>query len=87
MTFKAKIRKVGNSFVLTLPKSVYTEQGLKEGIVYTFSVEKDIKEANVYTKPKNIIISPQNVITRFNDKHQSKLCPKHRVNRITCGCE
>ena len=78
--FKAKLRQIGNSQGVYIPKKVIT--GYNIGDVITLSLEGVI--TNVYTGNKQKVITPQE-ITKPN--FNTAWCKKHDVMKGTCGCK
>lgn len=78
-TFKAKLRKIGNSLGVIIPANVITSY--KQGDEIELNVIT--KDSNVITKPANVITKKNNVITPFN----TKWCKKHDVMIGSCGCK
>lgn len=85
MTFKAKLRKIGNSLGVITPKEVITDY--KEGDVITLTLEKVIT-----SKPGKEIYTPENIqrlgmkaIRR--PKFNTNWCSKHSVMKGSCGCK
>ncbi len=77
MKFKAKLRKIGNSVGVLLPREVITGTKLGEDI-----------ELEVITNQANLPLEGNNVITavvkpRFN----LNWCSKHNAYKGTCGCK
>lgn len=76
--FKSKIRKIGNSYGVIIPKNVITSLNLDEEI-----------EINVITpsdSPEDLAPIPAVSKKRPILAKKPKLCPKHQVNPISCGC-
>ena len=76
MIFSSKLRKIGNSLGVIIPKNVITNW--KEGNVITLDV---ITKRNVITKKKNVITSKR------TNPGLVKWCDKHDTWNITCGCK
>ena len=73
MTFKAKLRKIGNSLGIIIPMNVITNY--KKG---------DEIELNVITGPIKESV-PIKMI--FNQRKPYKWCNKHDVSTLTCLCK
>ena len=78
MTFKAKLRKIGNSIGIYIPRNVITNY--KIGDVLEFNVitseepDKPILEEPKFEEPKKT--------------YNAEMCPKHPGSRKgTCGCK
>ena len=84
MTFKAKLRKIGNSLGVIIPYKVITYYKEGDEIELDVITKGEItpnKDPNVITKP---LIEEKPVITKsFN----TKWCSKHGSMKGTCGCK
>ncbi len=82
MRFKAKLRRIGNSVGILIPRDVIT--GIKLG---------DEIDVDVITNPLNEVITerekPLSVITPSLQRKvfNSKWCEKHNAYRGSCGCK
>ena len=50
MDYETKIKKLGNSYAVLIPKEVLQEEGLKENSNVHVSLEKNIRNQNVLKK-------------------------------------
>jgi len=83
MTFKAKLRRIGNSLGIYIPRNVITSNRVG-----------DIIEVNVITSASNVITSTDNVITQnrakqkaIKRKFNTQWCDKHSTFKGSCGCK
>ena len=74
MTFKAKLRKIGNSLGIIIPMNVITNY--KKG---------DEIELNVITGPIRESVPIKMVFNQ--EKKPYKWCNKHDVSTLTCLCK
>jgi antitoxin component of MazEF toxin-antitoxin module len=73
MKFKAKIRRIGNSQGIYIPKNVITNNKIGDEI-----------ELQVITSDTKLPEKPKKVIT-LNKSWD--WCEKHSTSRIKCGCK
>ena len=80
--FKAKLRKIGNSLGVYIPKDVITSYKIGDEI----ELNVITKQSNVITKPK--VKKPDVYTEKFQEKtpFNTKWCKKHDVMKGTCGC-
>jgi len=82
MKFKAKLRKIGNSLGIIIPKNVITSY--KQGDEIELNViTSGHKEDNVITPKEDITPSPLPDRVRFN----TQWCNKHNTYKGTCQCK
>lgn len=79
MRFTAKLRKIGNSLGVIIPKNVIT----------SYKIGSEI-ELNVITSGQKEETKEKKVITQEPPKERSrsvKWCSKHDSFKCTCGCK
>lgn len=82
MTFKAKLRKIGNSIGVIIPKNVITSYKVGDEValnVITSGGIEEEKELNVITSSK------RKPITSYTRAYI--WCNKHDTSTITCKCK
>jgi len=91
MKFKAKLRRIGNSQGIYIPKNVITSYEIGDELeleVITLSGKKVITSDN---KNNNVITSEvknNNIITpKRAKKFNSEWCNKHGTYKGSCGCK
>lgn len=76
MRFKAKLRQIGNSQGIYIPKKVITSYKIG-----------DILELEVITlKPQNVITSKNVITSAHKQKFNTQWCKRHKSMKGTCGC-
>ena len=84
--FKAKLRKIGNSIGIYIPKEVITSYKVGDVItlnVITSGAESGEEKKNVITS--TITSSKNKPITSYTRAYI--WCDKHDASTITCGCK
>lgn len=81
MVFKTKLRKIGNSLGVYIPKKVITSY--KEGDVITLNVITFDKPEKITTQVSQ---SPKLNIPKNPNRKPYAWCQKHSVSKHTCKC-
>ena len=79
--FKTKLRKIGNSLGVIIPKKELKCYNI--GNVITLEIKQNVitSKQNVITSDKKIPLSNENVITSKDNK------AKNVITNLTCGCK
>ena len=78
MNFKAKLRKIGNSFGVIIPKNVITNLDIGDEITLNVITEDTPPVCNVGCQ-KELIID--------NNVSGWQWCKKHSTSKFKCGCK
>ena len=84
MKFKAKLRRIGNSLGVLIPRDVITDRQLGEVI----TLEVITKQGDVITeRQESIYKKPEKGKDVYTGENNMEWCQKHKGSRKgTCGC-
>ena len=86
MKITAKLRKIGNSYGILLPKNVITLEDLERGYIDIVITSGTVEQENVITSAPKVITSKPNVITH-KSSNAFEFCLKHKGYKRSCGCK